>query len=294
MARPRRGLALAAAVTATALAACSLLTGLDADYKLQPGGEVEGGRDGDMPPDSAVDTGADTSSDRDGGRDATTDARFCERHRGDPGLAFCCDFEVAEGQCTWTGEEKTNGTFAEEDGVGRYGSRGLHATVTKGPASTYVRSELAAPVPFNSIAKHVLSFAFAVRTKSSLYGAAIGALGVSGSPFKVTGVSVYQATGKDAIDVSDPPGMLTGTRELVAVGEWRRATITMLRNDAGVYTTTTMVDSELGIPTLVDSRGGFDGAAGVTEILFGAFFTSGETTGRVETSIDDILLTQTK
>jgi hypothetical protein len=294
MARPRRILALAAAVTATALAACSLLTGLDADYKLQANSEAEGGRDGEVPPDGNGETGADTSVGFDGGRDATTDARFCEQHRADPGLAFCCDFETAAGKCPWAGEEKTNGTFAEEDGVGRYGSRGLHATVTRGPASAYVRSELAAPVAFNSIEKHVLSFAFAVKTKSTLYGAAIGALGFNGTPFKVTGVSVYQAAGKDAIDVSDPPGMLGGTKESVALGEWRRATITMLRNDAGVYTTTTMVESEVGIPSQVDSRGGFDGGAGMTEILFGAFFTSSETGGRVETVIDDILLTQTK
>ena len=43
MARPRRILALAAAGAGAALAACSLLAGLDADYTLQASAGAEGG-----------------------------------------------------------------------------------------------------------------------------------------------------------------------------------------------------------------------------------------------------------
>jgi len=133
-----------------------------------------------------------------------------------------------------------------------------------------------------------------VKTKSSLYGAELGALGF-GLPLKVIGVSVYQAAGKDAIDVSDPPGMLTGSRELVAKGEWRRATITMDRADGGPCTTTIKVTGESGTTqTEVDSRIGYDGGAALPQVLVGAFFTSPEADGGVETVIDDVLFTQTK
>lgn len=292
MARPRRILALAAAAGAgAALAACSLLAGLDADYTLQASAGAEGGRDGDGPPDGGFDTSADTSVTPDGPLDAGADARFCANHRSDPGLVYCCDFEP-ETDCAWNASEATGGTIADKDGIGRLGSRGLHATVAKPPASLYLRRERGAA--FNAMSKHELSFAFAVKTKSSLYGAALGALGF-GLPLKVIGVSVYKATGKDGIDVSDPPGTLTGSSEYVEQNEWRRATITMIRTDGGPTTTSIKV-TKAGqtSETEVDSRVGYDGGAGLPEILVGAFFTSPEQDGGVETVIDDILFIQTK
>ncbi|HSO40529.1 MAG TPA: hypothetical protein VLT33_48715 [Labilithrix sp.] len=290
MARPLRLLAVTAATLATGLAACSLITGLDADYKLQA--VVEGGRDSDVEPDTGLDARADTSPLLDGGGDTSADARYCERYGDAANVVYCCDFETAAGGCTWDGDEKTNGTLVEEDGVGNNGSRGLHATVLKGPASLYLRRELPA---FNGFSKHELSFAFTVKTKSSLYGATLGALGLGPTPtLKLIGVSVYKASPKDGIDISDPPGSLTGSSEFVDKGDWRRATITMQRAGAGPYTTTVVVTSKTGTLTQVDSRLGFDGGAGPTEILVGAFFTSPEPDGGVETVIDDVLVTQTK
>ena len=291
MVRSRRLLALAGAATATSLAACSLLTGLDADYKLQGSDDVEAGRDGDIGDDGGRDAAKDTSVVPDGATDAGADARFCANHQSDLGLVFCCDFET-DTSCAWTDSEKTGGTVADEDGVGRFGSRGLRANVVNAPASLYMHREIGAP--FNTMAKHELSFAFAVKKKSSLYGATLGALGF-GKPFKVIGVSVYTAPGKDGIDISDPPGMMTGTTEYVEPNEWRRATITMSRADGGPCTTSIKV-TKAGQTAVseVDSRIGYDGGAGLPEILVGAFFTSPEKDGGVETVIDDILFVQTK
>ncbi len=291
MARPRRILVVGAAVTATALAACSLLTGLDADYKIQASADVEAGPDGKVGDDGGRDAADDTTNLPDGALDGGADARFCANHRGDPGLVFCCDFE-SETDCAWNESEKTGGTLADEDGIGRFGSRGLHATVATPPASLYLHRELGAA--FNAMGKHELSFAFAVKKKSTLYGATLGALGF-GKPFKVIGVSVYAAPGKDGIDISDPPGTLTGTTEYVEPNEWRRATITMTRPDGGPCTTSIKV-TKAGqtAESEVDSRTGYDGGAGLPQLLVGAFFTSGEKDGGVETVIDDILFVQTK
>ena len=291
MTRTRRILAFGAAVSATALAACSLLTGLDADYKLQGGGEVEAGRDGDVGDDGGRDAATDTNVGPDGALDGGADARFCANHQGDPGVVYCCDFE-SETDCAWNDSEKTGGTLADEDGVGRFGSRGLHAAVTNAPASLYMHREVGAA--FNTMGTHELSFAFTVKTKSTLYGAALGALGF-GKPLKVIGVSVYKAPGKDGIDISDPPGTLTGSTESVEPNEWRRATITMSRPDGGPTTTSIRVTKAGSTSeTEVDSRTGYDGGAGLPELLVGAFFTSAEMDGGVETVIDDILFVQTK
>jgi len=284
MARARRVLAPVAAVTATALVACSVLTGLDANYKLQ---ESEGGSGRD----STAEAESETSLLPDGARDAGADGRFCANHLADPGLVYCCDFEP-DTNCAWNVSETTGGTIADQDGVGRFGSRGLHATVMKPPASLYLRRELGAAFDARSV--HELSFAFAVKTKSSLYGATLGALGF-GLPLKVVGVSVYAAPGKDGIDISDPPGRLTGSTEYVEPKEWRRATITMIRADGGPSTTRIRVTkADQTAETEVESLSGYDGGASLPELLVGAFFTSPEKDGAVETLIDDILFTQTK
>jgi len=298
MARTSRsaGVLAVASTLAATLVACSLLNGLDADYRPQST-SGEGGRDGDVDPDgNAIDARNDTDLPADGGVDSASDARFCDLNGDAANVVYCWDFEentAGSPRFGWDDFESTSGSYAVEDNVGANNSRGLHAIVTKPALSgkAYLRKQI--PGPFNGVVRHELSFAFSVKTKSSLYTASLGALGF-GAPLKFMGVSVYKGN-PDGIDVGDPPGGLAGTVETVLPGQWRRATIAMERAGAGTpYTTTISVTSASGTSTQVDQRTGFDGGVAPTEILVGAFFTSNDPDGGVETVIDDVLLKQTK
>jgi hypothetical protein len=293
--RSTRILALGAGAFATVLAACSLLNGLDADYRLQSAVSGEGGNDG--ADGNIVDGKSDTNVPIDGGPDGPNIARFCEA-KGDAGdVTFCCDWEPGT-ECKWDTDEESNGTLERSaEDAGRNHSRGLRATVSKPAPSGRVFIRRTIPEKsFNDYAVHTLRFAFSVQQKSSLYTATLGALGFSFTPnAKLTGVSVYGESSTDKIDVSDPPGTLGGSMETVKDGEWRVAEVKMVRQSPGSYKATISVSASTTDDTLrlVDERT-FLGGAAATEVLVGAFFTSSEPDGGVVTAIDDVLLTQSK
>lgn len=291
--RSARILALGAGALAAALAACSLLTGLDADYKSRAAPGDEGGTDGDATSDGAGRGDArDDTGPGDGG--AGGSGRFCDLNGDAAGVVYCCDFE--DNSCLWDVDEQTLGSFKIEPNIGANGSSALRATIVK-PGGSVFRSRRLPTGPFNGFRRHEFSFAFSLKTKSSLSTADLGAVGFGTlNPFtlKYVGVAVYKGATQDLIDISSPPG-LNGTHEQVSVGDWRRATIAMDRGTVPTapYVTTVTVTSAAGTLTQVDMVA-FDGGAADTQILVGAFFTSVDPDGGVETVIDDILLKQTK
>lgn len=134
MARRGRLLAFVAIASSATLVACSLLTGLDADYTLQTAGG-EAGKDGDIPGDGP---GGDATNDSqppvDGGPDAKTDGSFCDGI--DRTNVFkCFDFEdAAAPKFGWSSVKADEGdaSVTVDPSVGYLGTDGLKFIMTKG------------------------------------------------------------------------------------------------------------------------------------------------------------------
>lgn len=309
--RRRRVLLALTSAASLALAACSILTGLDADYTLQA---QAGGDDADVGDESSTPI-TEAGTDGTGPVDAAYDGDagpFCAQHKNDPGLVFCHDFEqsldaVANG---FTDSNETSGSLDVSPGTGVGGSLALRAKVT-GPAGSgnvYVHKVLdepdGAPATFGEFNEHELSFAFAFDNVTTLYTSLMGSLGY-GAVTSLTrvGVSDYTNAGANNVDVSDPPGSLNGPSVKVAVGEWRRAIISLKRPSRTMpYVATVTVQSLDGATSVEVYRatafdGGVlsDGGSGPVHLLLGSFFTSSVAAdGGVTNRIDDVLYRRTR
>jgi hypothetical protein len=284
-----------------ALAACSVITGLNADYTRQDEGS---GADADaaVSADGPVSTG-------DGGPDAApvTDAtadggRFCEQYGDAADVAFCWDFEGSIGNPTigFAGSETTgNGTIGNltivEDG-GTNGSLGLLATLEAPTASgqAYLRQQLGdggAGDSFDAWSYHSMEFDFVIQS-NSINVVTIGSIGF-GSSLKVTGLATYwDGVSKTQMDISSPPGSPGGAQVLAPLGTWMHAQIELTRPSAGQpYVTKTQVHNRgtaTGGEVTNPSVDTFAGGPGYTELLVGAYFSS-QSSGSIAVRIDDIL-----
>ena len=301
---------LAAGGASLALAACSLLTGLDADYTMAP--ELDARRDGDI---DEGDGGVDAASDRvspDDARAAVDAGPFCDQHRTDPGLVFCTDFEknltVPANGFDDTGMDE--GSYDVSAGIGVGGSVALRARAIHPLASSnvYFRKVFdegdGGPPPFDRFDEHELSFAFASPGPTTLYTAVLGALGfgAASSPDRI-GFSVYRGTaGTNSFDVAAPFGV-NGAAAAVPFGAWRRARISFKRSgpDQPYQTVVQVMGLDGSDPSELYSAPAFsgkvlkDGGTGPAQILLGAFFTSKDDgpeagpDGGVTTLLDDVL-----
>jgi hypothetical protein len=288
---PRLLAALVAGALATALVACSLLTGLNADYKAAP---EEGGKGGDFTTDVPDDARSATAG---GGGDSSMPTKFCESEQGDAGPnGFCWDFEEDPPQVApnwgWRDSLAIRGTVAVVDGIGMNKSRALRAGVTNPGASSghaFLHHVLENSPSFTSFRHHEMSFSYAITNGRNLYTAVLGAQGFGTNANQYVGASLYAAGAQGVIDVSDPPGGASGTSFPVKIDEWHRVTILIKRTaDSGPYTSTVSVDSTMVQDSLPFNADTSDAS---TQIWVGTFFSSlGD--GSVETIIDDVVLRQ--
>ena len=301
MARPSRSarlVALVAATLATALVACSLLNGLDADYKLQAPGLIgEGGKDGEVDLDGpALDAPADAPTPIDGGGDGSMPTAFCASVEAGPN-DFCWDFEKAAGATKWgwTDSLATRGSITVLDGIGVNSSKALRASITDpgaGSGQAYLRQVVGmAGSKFTDFRNHEMSFSYSITKGTPLYTAALGALGFGGSGNQYVGASIYASGATPGfVDVSDPPAGMAGTSIPVKLGEWRRVKIALERSgDAGPYAITVSIDGT----AVEDVPPPFNAGASTmpTQAWVGTFFSAGGD-GGVEAVIDNVLVRQ--
>ena len=164
--RARRIAAFAA--LATSLAACSLLTGLDADYKLKGTGGSEGGPEADGP--AKPDGPATDGSQDDGSSTDSSTPRFCDALDGGPNTEdyFCTDFEdavfEANGIATgWTAVKNTlpdgGATLKLLPEAGNLGlSRGLEVESYSASVTTGRQTRLDKTLPTNKPADQYLAY----------------------------------------------------------------------------------------------------------------------------------------
>jgi hypothetical protein len=153
----RRPLLAALALSAVALAACNLITGLDADYSSSGRDAAVGVSEGGTPdgPGSDSPSGDDGSMTTEGGPDGSVVLSFCEKAKGDsqPDDFFCTDFEnglsFAGGSDGWTDMNNQNdaGKLAVVTDAGMDASRALEVignSTTTASADTRIRRTLLA------------------------------------------------------------------------------------------------------------------------------------------------------
>jgi len=300
MARPRapRVLALLGGTFACTLAACSVLTGLDADYKLQTGGSVgEAGKDGQVEQDGPTgnDARADIDVPPDGGSDAAVDAFACDNVDSGP-PNWCWDFEtntLGAPAWGWSNFESTLGSYEVKAGIGVNSTKALVAKLTA-PVASSGQAYLTQTIPggkFTSFRKHSLSFSYRIVKGTTLYTASLGAIGFGGNGNQYVGASIYGSpTTTGVVDLSDPPGGALGASDPVALDVWKRAKIDIDRaGDSGTYTTKVAIDGK----DVQDSPPPFNAGASTapTQVWVGAFFSAmGD--GGVEVVIDNVMVTQ--
>jgi hypothetical protein len=296
MARPLRSariLALVAGAFTTALVACSLLTGLDADYKLQAASTGDGGKDGDVVPDGESDALPDTAQ-IDGGPDGTVP--FCKRMAAGPD-DFCWDFEESpkQGEPSWGWKDAlqaASGVVTVVDGIGVNKSRALRASLSNPGAESgqaFLHHVLENRPSFASFRRHEMTFSYAITKKNAqLYTAVLGAQGFGTFAGQYVGASLY-LPGAGTVDVSDPPGSLQGTGAPVVLDQRETATILIERTaDGGPYKSTVTVGAAKVQENLAFDAGTSDAA---TEVWIGTFF-SAPGDGGVTAIIDDVLVRQ--
>ncbi len=309
--RSMRRLALLAAlaVSAATLAACSLLTGLDADYSasghdgaIAPVGEGGGG---DGP--SADGEGMDGSTMTDGmvKPDAMGDGgvlSFCESAQRTTASEdfFCTDFETE----SFPGDAsapKPWATFTNLRDAGAMsfvdsgGSRVLDvmATSTTGNgAGTYLKVGLAQTKQANLFKQYVFEFRFHV-IDSTLDYEALGLLVFK--PFDPTGENGISGYGPGLPHQLSHQGTGTATPPTLVVANgppttWWHAVITLTRTDAG-----TSYDRSIkigGNPVDESPSGHAIPMNAPTEVWMGAF-NADTTAGTAHIQFDDVVLRRT-
>lgn len=272
------------AVTAAALVACNLLTGLDKDYALggdggtTPGTEAggsEGGPDG-ASPDST------TSGDGSVPDASLVDASFCTASDAAAAI-FCDDFEdgsvndagVPRG---WTNRRNDpDSSFAIAPGNGMDASGGLEAKLWQngqpsrvvwlqkslGPIGTHYEAEFDFRVASSTFVYVVLvSLAFPSGTDQD-HGVAAED---NGSSFRG-----LNAAGTPVGDIA---------------GNWHHARVVLDKVDGGIFGRQLYIDG-----TLVESSGNHNvGISGQSELRLGAFFTPNGTTGQVQVTYDNVVI----
>ena len=295
--RTARVLALLGGTFACTLVACSVLTGLDADYKLQTNEQsVEAGKDGDVEQDGPTgsDAKADTDVLPDGGKDATVDAFTCPSDAGPTG--WCWDFEkntVGMPNFGWENYEATLGSYDVVAGAGVDKSKGLVAKLSA-PIASSGQAFLTQTIPggkFTSFRKHSLSFSYRIVKGTTLYTASLGAIGFGGSGNQYIGASIYGSPSlKGVVDLSDPPGGALGVSDTVEIGTWKRVKIDIDRAGmSGTYTSKLAIDGT----DVQESPPPFNAGASTapTQVWVGAFFSAmGD--GGVEVVIDNVMVSQ--
>ncbi len=293
----------ALALGALGLGACNAITGLGDDYVLErgdggttPTGDANQGLDGPIEG-STLDGGdSSTTPDADAG-DGGPLLPFCQRPEntlqaaGGPAL-FCTDFELATGSpYGFTSVSLLNGTLAIDPTGGVNGSKGLRAKITDATGSRRAFVEKDFPQMLDSFKHYEYSFAFAVKTASTV-DSALGALGINGATgYRYAGVSLYNTgSAPNVVDISDPPGGNDGTGVLAAVDQWHTATLVYDVPDGGVTPKLTVkVD---GNPVALQTTA-FTGTSTPIFILLGAFFTP-TSAGTVDVVLDDVVFRATQ
>jgi hypothetical protein len=295
----KRVVVVAAAAAGTLLVACSMLTGLDAEYTersatdaadssptthvAEPNGtELDAGADA-APTDAATDA-----------NDAAWPAAFCATK--DAGAnGFCWDFEGPAGPPNWgwTDNSTVGGALTVVTGTGRNTSRVLRATVTNARSASG-NAFLHHSIPggsFISFRHHELNFAYSVVRRASLYTISLGLLGFGGGGTQYAGASVYAVPSADGlIDVSNPPGDVNGTSVAVTLGDWKTVHVALNRSgNTNTYAAQVSVDGVAVEDAVSTINAGTSTAP--TQIWIGAFYSAlGD--GGVEALIDNVIVRQ--
>lgn len=297
----------ALALASGGLVACSLLTGLDADYSssahdgaITPVGEAGGG---DAP---GSDGGGMEGSTNDGMVTPDGDAAtlsFCKAQQGTTADAdfFCVDFETT----SWPGDgtppapwltltnARDAGTFTFVPDAGKGGSRVLDVVGVSsgGGAHAFLRTALSSsPKQANQYQRYVLKFDFRVLSSNLDYDALgllifkpnnqIGENGIAGYGPGTPHVLSHQGTGVSPVK-SVPNTIPT---------EWHAGTVTLTRVGAGpTYTRALTIDTtdveDSTSPITIDN-------GSPTELWVGVF-NADTTPGTAHAQFDNVVLVRT-
>ena len=303
MRRRSRLLAFTVGALASALAACSVITGLNADYTREDN-DNSGDADATVMGNEGSPPGPDATSPPDANSDAGT---FCDQYGDAANVGFCWDFESTGGSATAgfvISDDMPNGNLALEPDSGDH-TFALRATVTSPKVSSqaYVQQQVgdgAAGTNFEDWNDHVVEFDFVIYG-NSVNVVTIASLGYEtpASKLLVTGLAAYwDMVATTQIDISSPPGNPGGSQVAAPPGQWMHAKIHLTRTASTVPFTTHSFVGRRG-ETLVDvttDMPPFDSGTGPTELLFGAYFTSvsNDAGAKVSVGIDNILYTHAR
>jgi hypothetical protein len=298
-----RARATAAIVISTAfVAACNLLTGLDADYQLgsstsERGEGGEGGVDGGGDA-QAADAQADTRPNDDANEGDAAPSDFCAAQQGDSGVNdfFCADFEgiALEGEgfpAGWTGLQNNvdGGTLRLSADAGMDGSTALE--VESNTTSTASRQTRAVKKLIRSIGKEAdqymayeLDFDFRVETSVLSYEA-LGLL-VFGNqvPTREHGIAGYGPGQPHVLSRQAP--IVGGTPRIDNDAKWHHARVRLTHAAPSMpFERTIVIDGN----NLDDKPTGHTMDAGApTELWFGVFNTS-NSAGRAHAQFDNVV-----
>ena len=295
-----RVLALTVAALAAGLAACSVITGLNADYTRQD--DETGAGDDAMAATDTPGSSGDGNDDPDTSRDAGFQGEFCEQYDGAANVAFCWDFSLSGTSfgAGFNGGYQTAdaGSLSISPEGGSNGSPYLVAKLTHATASSqaYVERSIGddAGESFTTYSQHDLQFKFMVIHNDGINTTALGSLGFKtckGCQPTVTGIANYLQGGEDRIDISSPPGAIALPYVAAADRQWLRGEVNLKRSVAGVpYAMTITVFDATNNPVTLET-GTFAADAGSAELLFGAYFSSPSDAGTssITVGIDDIV-----
>lgn len=292
MARRGRLLVFVALASSAALVACSLLTGLNADYTLQTAG-AEAGKDGDTPGDGpgdgpGADGATDALPDTTPLRDTGVDGAFCDGIDA-AFLDFCDDFEdptlKAGVPVLWKMlMNSADASVKIKPGLGMDGSAGLEVdTQSASTASRQIWLNKVLPasqgLPTQYLS-HQLDFDFRVDV-SDLNYEAVGVLNFTNATPEDHGVAAY---------VGDLLGRLTPKSTGVPNGlTWHHARVKLQHAAKG-----TPFDSVITIDGVeVDNTTGVSTAnTSVTEVRMGLFYTT-NAAGHVHATFDNVVARRT-
>lgn len=285
----------ALSIAAIALAACNLLTGLDADYELKSdatGGE--GGTEGGDPDGQT----ADAQSDAPPGQDASDAAvSFCLTHVDGSAADdyFCADFENdVEGDDTPTGWMRAADTFdggtirvVADAGIG--GSRALEVRSETAAVSrqTRVYKELDAVMAPDQYLAYEVDFDFKLLDSSLDYDA-YGLLVFDPQvKSKEHGVAGYASTPSHQLSRQAIVGNASPTKTVTNdATKWQHASIRLTHADAGTQFTRVIMVNSVDVDEV--AGGHLTEPSTTTQLWLGVFNTSANS-GRSHILFDNVV-----